>query len=68
LKNMFDPSTEVRINWLFTVTLYSLSFNWITDINYYDLQTEPDFDLDIKEDVEEECSKYGRVKHIYVDK
>ncbi|RYR33924.1 hypothetical protein Ahy_A10g048600 isoform A [Arachis hypogaea] len=31
-------------------------------------ETEPDFDLDIKEDVEEECSKYGRVKHISVDK
>ncbi|KAK7316986.1 hypothetical protein RJT34_00850 [Clitoria ternatea] len=31
-------------------------------------ETEPDFDLDIKEDVEEECSKFGRVKHIYVDK
>lgn len=34
----------------------------------YFLQTEPDFDLDIKEDVGEECSKFGRVKHIYVDK
>ncbi|XP_027363548.1 RNA-binding protein 39-like isoform X3 [Abrus precatorius] len=31
-------------------------------------ETEPDFDMDIKEDVEEECSKYGRVKHIFVDK
>ncbi|KAG4391452.1 hypothetical protein GLYMA_05G187000v4 [Glycine max] len=31
-------------------------------------ETEPDFDIDIKEDVEEECSKYGRVKHIFVDK
>ncbi|KAK9678725.1 hypothetical protein RND81_11G229400 [Saponaria officinalis] len=31
-------------------------------------ETEPDFDLDIKEDVEEECSKFGRVRHIYVDK
>ncbi|XP_022750996.1 RNA-binding protein 39-like [Durio zibethinus] len=31
-------------------------------------ETEPDFDLEIKEDVEEECSKYGRVKHIHVDK
>ncbi|XP_011021826.1 PREDICTED: RNA-binding protein 39-like [Populus euphratica] len=31
-------------------------------------ETEPDFDLDIKEDVEEECSRYGRVKHIWVDK
>ncbi|XP_014515162.1 RNA-binding protein 39 [Vigna radiata var. radiata] len=31
-------------------------------------ESEPDFDIDIKEDVEEECSKYGRVKHIFVDK
>ncbi|GBG88761.1 hypothetical protein CBR_g48379 [Chara braunii] len=31
-------------------------------------ETEPDFDLDIKEDVSEECSKFGIVKHIYVDK
>ncbi|KAK4780328.1 hypothetical protein SAY87_016434 [Trapa incisa] len=31
-------------------------------------ETEPDFDLDIKEDVGEECSKFGKVKHIYVDK
>ncbi|KAE9608727.1 putative splicing factor, RBM39, splicing factor RBM39, linker [Lupinus albus] len=31
-------------------------------------ETEPDFDLDIKDDVQEECSKHGRVKHIYVDK
>ncbi|OMO55905.1 hypothetical protein CCACVL1_26916 [Corchorus capsularis] len=37
--------------------------------NMFDAATEePDFDLDIKEDVEEECSKYGRVRHIYVDK
>ncbi|KAI9113968.1 hypothetical protein K1719_015219 [Acacia pycnantha] len=31
-------------------------------------ETELDFDMDIKEDVEEECSRFGRVKHIYVDK
>ncbi|KAB2602381.1 RNA-binding protein 39-like [Pyrus ussuriensis x Pyrus communis] len=30
--------------------------------------SEPDFDLDIKDDVQEECSKYGKLKHIYVDK
>ncbi|KAL7089861.1 hypothetical protein ACP275_12G003500 [Erythranthe tilingii] len=38
--------------------------------NMFDPATEvdPEFDLDIKNDVEEECSKYGRVKHIYVDK
>ncbi|KAJ8544078.1 hypothetical protein K7X08_028589 [Anisodus acutangulus] len=31
-------------------------------------ETDPEFDLDIKDDVKEECSKYGRVKHIHVDK
>ncbi|XP_024951329.1 uncharacterized protein LOC102610927 isoform X2 [Citrus sinensis] len=31
------------------------------------METDPDFDLEIQGDVEEECSKYGRVKHIYVD-
>lgn len=37
---------------------------------YFDVltQTEPDFDQDIKEDVQEECSKFGEVKHIFVDK
>ncbi|KAK2996139.1 hypothetical protein RJ639_029446, partial [Escallonia herrerae] len=32
------------------------------------LETEPDFDLDIKDDVKDECSKFGALKHIYVDK
>ncbi|CAK7329463.1 unnamed protein product [Dovyalis caffra] len=38
--------------------------------NMFDPKTEsePDFDLDIKEDVQEECSRFGTVKHIYVDK
>ncbi|KAG8373268.1 hypothetical protein BUALT_Bualt11G0006200 [Buddleja alternifolia] len=38
--------------------------------NMFDPATEedPEFDLDIRDDVQEECSKYGRVKHIYVDK
>ncbi|KAJ8641601.1 hypothetical protein MRB53_018295 [Persea americana] len=31
-------------------------------------ESEPDFDLDIKEEVQEECSNFGRVKHIHVDK
>ncbi|KAK7343338.1 hypothetical protein VNO77_11998 [Canavalia gladiata] len=31
-------------------------------------ENEPDFDLDIKEDVEAECSKFGKLKHIHVDK
>jgi len=38
--------------------------------NMFDPKTEkePDFDMDIKEDVTEECSKFGRVRHIAVDK
>ncbi|KAK5843883.1 uncharacterized protein LOC108482896 [Gossypium arboreum] len=32
------------------------------------LETEPEFDLDIKEDVQEECSKFGKLKHIHVDR
>ncbi|KAE8008798.1 hypothetical protein FH972_005274 [Carpinus fangiana] len=32
------------------------------------VETEPDFDLDIKEDVQEECSKFGKLKHIFVEK
>lgn len=31
-------------------------------------ETEPDFDLDIMDDVRDECSKFGTVRHIYVDK
>ncbi|KAI3745243.1 hypothetical protein L1987_58352 [Smallanthus sonchifolius] len=33
-----------------------------------ELEDEPDFDLDIKEDVQSECSKHGKLKHIYVEK
>jgi len=31
-------------------------------------ETDPNFDMDIKEDVTEECGKFGRVKHIAVTK
>ncbi|XP_050263123.1 uncharacterized protein LOC126707486 isoform X4 [Quercus robur] len=31
-------------------------------------ETEPDFELDIKEDVQNECLKFGKLKHIFVDK
>ncbi|XP_073045727.1 uncharacterized protein [Primulina eburnea] len=31
-------------------------------------EAETDFDLDVKEDVQVECSKFGKLKHIYVDK
>lgn len=31
-------------------------------------ETYEDFDVDIKEDVEGECSKFGKLKHIFVEK
>eukprot|EP00850_Spirogloea_muscicola_P000824 SM000003S11069 [mRNA] locus=s3:599320:604380:- [translate_table: standard] len=31
-------------------------------------ETEPDFEMDIKDDVLDEVSKYGAIKHIFVDK
>lgn len=33
-----------------------------------ELEDEPDFDLDIKDDVQSECAKYGKLRHIYVEK
>jgi len=32
------------------------------------VETDPDFDLDIRDDVQDECSKFGAVRHIFVDK
>ncbi|TKV98146.1 hypothetical protein SEVIR_9G540800v4 [Setaria viridis] len=32
------------------------------------VETDPDFDLDIRDDVQDECSKFGQLKHIFVDK
>lgn len=31
-------------------------------------ETEPEWDKDIAEDVKEECSKFGSVGHVYVDR
>ena len=39
----------------------------LTDVIFI-LQTDPDFDLDIRDDVQEECSKFGQLRHIFVDK
>ncbi len=65
LKNMFDPATEVCD---FLVVLILVGPSYTVLMFYIFMQTDPEFDMDIKEDVEEECSKYGRVKHIYVDR
>lgn len=68
LKNMFDPKIEV----VGQIILRYFSFyapvagNFLNDLML--LQTEPDFDLDIKEDVQDECSKFGTLEHIFVEK
>jgi len=37
--------------------------------NMFDPKTEqPGFDNDIREDVQEECSRFGKIKHLFVDK
>lgn len=48
----------------------TLLYKYVSDISltFYVFQTQPDFDLEIQEDVREECSKFVPVKHIYVDK
>jgi RNA-binding protein 39 len=63
LKNMFDPATEV----CGFLALFVASSCNILMFEVF-MQMDPDFDMDIKEDVEEECSKYGRVRHAHVDK
>lgn len=61
---MFDPALEVGIHSF--PNIFHSSLILLYDIVFW--QTEPNFDLDIKEDVQEECSKFGSLKHIYVDK
>ena len=36
--------------------------------NWFIVERDPSWDLEIKEDVVEECNKHGGVQHIYVDK
>lgn len=35
---------------------------------YFTREKDPDWDADIRDDVLEECTKYGQVYHIHVDK
>lgn len=74
LKNMFDPATEVC---LIPFPLDVVAHLYLCVCIFWNMlllellimsQEDPEFDLDIKEDVHEECSNYGRVKHIHVDK
>ncbi|XVF00853.1 hypothetical protein REPUB_Repub04eG0037700 [Reevesia pubescens] len=61
---------QLPINGIPTIDTIGVPSECLLLKNMFDpnLETEPDFDLDIKEDVQEECSKFGKLKHIYVDR
>ena len=52
---------------LCTVPSMLTSFNFQKYI-YFNREKDPDWDADIQDDVLEECTKYGHVFHIHVDK
>lgn len=67
LKDMFDPKVEVGgHSFLKQFSVHIPVADYFLMISL--LQTEPDFDLDIKEDVQEECLKFGKLNHIFVEK
>eukprot|EP00898_Chlorokybus_atmophyticus_P007365 jgi/Chlat1/762/Chrsp104S01237 len=53
-----------------TATASPVPTNCILLKNMFDptQETEPEWHLDIQDDVRDECSKYGKVKHCFVDK
>ncbi len=55
LKNEYHK----HISWI--KTFFKVWTIWI-------VERDPSWDLEIKEDVVEECNKHGGVQHIYVDK
>lgn len=65
---MFDPNVEVGLHLFCQFAIIISLWVMLCKPRVVFPQSEPDFDLDIKEDVQEESSKYGKLKHIYVDK
>lgn len=61
------PLVPQAMSSLSSVTALSPCFKLIGMFDPY-RETEPDWHLDIQDDVLEECNKYGNVVHIYVDK
>lgn len=62
----------IIINWYLYICNYYISYIimlWACRNDSITFrETEPDWHLDIQDDVLEECNKYGNVVHIYVDK
>ena len=48
--------------------LYSKLFFFLIKSNFNNRETEPNWDIEIGEDVKEECSKFGNIVHVSVDK
>jgi hypothetical protein len=64
---------QIIIEFLFDVTVFYLSlyftcFKIEFNITVFVRETNPTWDVEIRDDVIEECNKHGGVLHVYVDK
>jgi hypothetical protein len=64
---------QTIIEFLFDVTIFYLSFYFTCfkiefNITVSVRETNPTWDVEIRDDVIEECNKHGGVLHVYVDK
>lgn len=66
LNNMFDPSSWVSLT--HNISLY-IKYMVEKNINFYFYrESNPNWDVEIRDDVISECNKHGGVLHVYVDK
>ena len=56
LINVFDPAT------------FETAILFVMSISCFGRETEPEWDQDLRGDILEECSKYGALVHVAVDK
>ena len=55
-------------NFIFTAKIVKPRSSWLIEIFILRRETEDGWDDDIKEESKEECSNFGTVNHIFVDK
>lgn len=64
-KYVWSKTRGYHWNFQLVTVSWCLPTIWLTMLF---LQPEPDFDQDIKDDVKDKCTKFGELKHVYVDK
>jgi len=65
LQTVIEFLLDVNARYLsFYSTCFKIEFN----ITVYIRETNPTWDVEIRDDVIEECNKHGGVLHVYVDK